>query len=522
MRRILSLCLVIIMAFSLTACLSDEQFSELLAVLKESSNETSSELNDFFDDDFDYDYDYDYDDDSDVISNSSKSSSSKTQSKTTSSQKKKPATSSGSVNVNDYGNSNGSVSNKYTNPNYNPYATIPASAKGKTVRFATWIDHTATEGANALKNFYKDTGVNVSLFTVPQGSYSSVLQSKIAAGDVPDVFVTNDDVSGFPIMLEFAAPVNKVSSVDLNDPIWDQSMLKLGTIGGNVYFLNTLNSPWSGSNLTYYNKALFEENGIKTPEQYYNEGNWTWDTAFKVMKEIKALGSGYEGGYIEDSILSGSAGTSFTKYNYKTNTFTSGVGDSSLTSAYQWYIKCKQAGLMGATWSNHKQLFREGKLGVVFTGVYGLKKTGHWKDMNVEDIGYTYLPAINKNTPARTSSIWRTYGIVDGAPNADAAGYFIRYWLDYKNYDLDNTFLSVDAGNFYYDVINRTVDQKYFNFDATTCRYVGTGIHVFVTPAKQSPSEAQVVNKIYSVSNVVNQAVDCANKVIQDKIAKNR
>ena len=521
MKRIISIFLIFVMAVSLTGCLSDEQFSELLAAIKESSNGTSSEIEDSFDDDFDFDYDLDYDDD-DSYESSSKSSSSKTQSKTTSSQKKKPATSSGSINVNDYGNSNGSVADKYTNPNYNPYATIPASAKGKTVRFATWIDHTTTEGANALKNFYKDTGVNVSLFTVPQGTYSSVLQSKIAAGDVPDVFVTNDDVSGFPIMLEFAAPINKVSSVDLNDPIWDQSMLKLGTIGGNIYFLNTLNSPWSGSNLTYYNKALFEENGFKTPAEYYAEGNWTWETAYKVMKEIKGIGAGYEGGYIEDSILTGSAGTSFTKYNYKTNTFSSGIGDSSLTSAYQWYIKCKQAGLMGAQWSNFKQLFREGKLGLVFQGVYGLKKTGHWKDMDVSDVGYTYLPAINQNTPARTSSIWRTYGIVDGAPNADAAGYFIRYWLDYKNYNLDKTFISTEAGNFYYELINKTVEQKYFNFDATTCRYVGTGIWVFTTPVKGASSEAQVSNKIYSVSNVVNQAVQSANKVIQDKIAKNK
>lgn len=427
---------------------------------------------------------------------------------------------SGSINVNEYNNEE--VDEKYLDPDYNPYENIPASSLGKTVRFATWIDHTTTEGAVPLKNFERDTGLKIELFTVPQGTYSSVLQSKIAAGDIPDVFVTNDDVSGFPLMLEFAAPVNKVSSVDLNDPIWDKSMLELGTIGGNIYFLNTLNSPWSGSNLTYYNKSLFEENGFKTPAEYYEDGDWTWDTAFKVMKEVVSLGEGYEGAYIEDSILSGSAGTSFTKYDRKTNTFSSGVNDPNLTSAYQWYIECKNAGLMGATWSNFRQLFKEGKVGLVFQGVYGLKTTGHWKDMDFKDVGYTVLPAIDKDTPARTSSIWRTYGIVDGAPNADAAGYFIRYWLDYKSYDLNMAFISTEAGNFYYELINKTVDQKYFNYDATTCRYVGTGTWVFVNPVKASPSEAQVGTKIQSVANVVNQAVDAANKVIQDKIAKER
>lgn len=429
-------------------------------------------------------------------------------------------TGSGSINVNEYEDED--VDEKYLDPDYNPYESIPESSLGKTVRFATWIDHTTTEGAVPLRNFERDTGLKIELFTIPQGTYSSVLQSKIAAGDIPDVFVTNDDVSGFPIMLEYAAAVNKVSSVDLNDPIWDQSMLKLGTIGGNIYFLNTRNSPWSGSNLTYYNKALFEENGWTTPAEYYERGDWTWDTAFKVMKEVKALGDGYEGGYIADSILTGAAGTSFTKYDLNSNTFSSGVNDPKLTESYQWYIKCKQAGLFGAQWANFKQLFKEGKLGLAFQGVYGLKTTGHWKDMDFKDVGYTVLPAVDENTPSRTSSIWRTYGIVDGAPNADAAGYFIRYWLDYKSYDLNMAFISTEAGNFYYELINKTVEQKYFNFDATTCRYVGAGDWVFNTPAKQAPSEQQVGPKVQSVANVVNQAVEEANKVIQNKIAKDR
>lgn len=429
-------------------------------------------------------------------------------------------TGSGSINVNEYNDED--VDEKYKDPAYNPYENIPEESLGKTIRFATWIDHTTTEGAVPLKNFERDTGLKVELYTIPQGSYSKGLQSAIAKGDIPDVFVTNDDVSGFPIMLDFAAPVNKVSSVDLNDPIWDKSMLELGTVGGNVYFLNTLNSPWSGSNLTYYNKALFDEYGLKTPAEYYEEGNWTWDSAYKLMKEVVEIGEGFEGGYIEDSILSGSAGTSFTKYDMKSNTFSSGVSDPALRDAYQWYIKCKQAGLMGATWNNFRQLFKEGKVGLVFQGVYGLKTTGHWKDMDFKDVGYTVLPAIDENTPARTSSIWRLYGIVDGAPNADAAGYFIRYWLDYKSYDLNMAFISTDAGNFYYELINKTASEKYFNFDATTCRYIGTGVHEFVTPAKQAPSEQQVNGKIQSVANKVNKAVEEANKVIQNKIAKDR
>ena len=170
--------------------------------------------------------------------------------------------------------------------NFDPYASIPDSIKGSTVRFATWIDHTQTEGAVPLANFEKDTGLKVELFTVAQSGYVSKLQSSIASGDVPDVFVSNEGDQNFPLTMQFAAPINKVSTVDLNEPIWDQSMLATATIDGNVYLVNTIGSPWSGSNLCYYNKSLFEENGFTTPAEYYEQGNWTWATMKKVMKDV--------------------------------------------------------------------------------------------------------------------------------------------------------------------------------------------------------------------------------------------
>ena len=140
---------------------------------------------------------------------------------------------------------------------FDPYASIPDSIKGSTVRFATWIDHTQTEGAVPLANFERDTGLKVELFTVAQSGYVSKLQSSIASGDIPDVFVSNEGDQNFPLTMQFAAPINKVSTVDLKEPIWDQSMLATATIDGNVYLVNTIGSPWSGSNLCYYNKSLF-------------------------------------------------------------------------------------------------------------------------------------------------------------------------------------------------------------------------------------------------------------------------
>lgn len=406
----------------------------------------------------------------------------------------------------------------YSEDDYDPYAKIPESSKGVTVRYATWIDHTATEGAKPLGNFYDDTGIRVTLYLVPQNGYVNTLMTKMASGDIPDVYVTSEDNQSFPLTLQIGAPIDLVSTVDLNDPIWDKSMLETGKIGNHYYLLNTLNSPWSGSNLVYYNKSIFEENGFKTPADYYAEGNWTWNTMKKVMKEIDALGDDYIGGYVDPEILGGSAGASFINYNYKSNTFSSMVNSRELLSTYQFYADLRTEGLTTTTLIESIQKFCNGRLGIMTTGVYGLKATGHFVGMDQSKIGYTYLPALEDGTKGLTSSIHRMYGICAKAPNADAAGYFIRYWLDYKNYDLESTFISIDAGNFYYELINQGAENKYFNFDFACANLIGhDNAYAFTRGARTSPS-AGTKTAIYSVSNLVDDAVKKANALVETTI----
>lgn len=393
---------------------------------------------------------------------------------------------------------------------WDPYASIPDNIKGSTVRFATWIDHSKTEGAVPLSKLEADTSLKYEHVHVPQGTYVESLKTMIASGDIPDVFVSNEFMDAFPLTLELAQPINKCSDVDLEDPIWDQSMLATATIDGNVYMVNTLNSPWSGSNLVYYNKELFENNGFKTPAEYYEEGNWTWATLEKVLKDIKSLGEDYQGGHIDPEIIADSAGASFVKYDYKTATFSSGVDDPNLLMAYQWYAGVRDQGLA----NGNAQLFKDGKCGIFLSGVYGLKANGTWIGMDPESIGYTYLPALQDGSKGLVSSIYRMYGILAGAPNANAAGYFLRHFLDYRNYDLNNTFITTDAGTFYYELTNTEADEKYFNRDDVMCSFVGSNTSgVFINGARRAPA-AQVNTEIQAVSNIVNEAVTKGNETI--------
>ena len=406
---------------------------------------------------------------------------------------------------------------KYADPNWNPYATISDSIKGSTVRFATWVDHTETEGAMPLANFYDKTGLAIELFMVPESGYVNSIMTKMASGDIPDVFVNNSGSTDFPVTLQIASPINKVSTVDLQEPIWDQSMLATTTIEGNVYLVNTIGSPWSGSNLVYYNKRIFTENGFKTPEDYFSEGKWTWDNLLKCAKNIKTLGEDYKGVYVSSDDFISSLSTGFMKYDSASSRFVSGVNDTRLLEGYQWYADARDEGLLDGSMN----AFQQGKCALVVRGPYGLKTNGYFIDMDQKDIGYTYLPSWEEGEKFVTSAVFRMYGIIDGAPNADAAGYFIRYWLDPANYDLNNAFISVAAGNFYYGLTNIPATEKYFPRDYSCLSLIGEASNTLYTKVRQV-SSAGVKTAIDEVSNVVDKAVEAANKIVDDKLKVDR
>ena len=410
---------------------------------------------------------------------------------------------------------------KYDPATWDPYATISDSIKGQTVRHATWGDPTTNESAVAYANFEADTGLKCEVFAVPQSGYPEHIKMKIAIGDAPDVFMTNEGNQSFPLTLEIASPINLVSTVDLDDPIWDKSMLESTRLNGNIYGVNTIGTPHTGSNLVFFNKRLFEENGFKTPAEYYAENDWTWDNMLKCLKDIKSLSTNsdiYYGAQLELDILAGSVGASFTKYNYETDTFSSGVNDPKLLAAFQWYADAKEQGLLDGNINR----FVQGRCGIIVRGTWGLKANGYFADMSPEDVGFTYMPSFEVGEKSYVSSIYRVYGICEGAHHPDAAGYFIRYLLDPANYDLQNTFITPEAGNFYYELTNRTASEKYFNFDAGLATLLGQDQNTaFYNPVKGT-SSAGVKTAIDSVSNKVDTAVELANQLIAAKVEADR
>ena len=115
-----------------------------------------------------------------------------------------------------------------------------------------------------------------------KGGYNqNQILAAMTSGDHPDmVFASNR----FPA----------IANVGIADAFTEEEYNKLAAICGEAY-LDAVNYkgtsygfvvPWVGTIMMYYNKTMFENYGVKTPKEYYMEGEWTWENYAKCLEAM--------------------------------------------------------------------------------------------------------------------------------------------------------------------------------------------------------------------------------------------
>ena len=152
-----------------------------------------------------------------------------------------------------------------------PFADIPSRLRGTTVKFATWGDESGEVYRKIIEGFTKKTGIKVQFIEYSQYTYQESVTTSIVNKDAPDVAIAGV----FPSSLQMFQPMNNM--IDINDDFWDPAALEYLSVNGKVYAVNGTYSCWNGVELVYFNKALFNNNGITSPEEYYKAGKWSWE-----------------------------------------------------------------------------------------------------------------------------------------------------------------------------------------------------------------------------------------------------
>lgn len=122
------------------------------------------------------------------------------------------------------------------------------------------------------KAFEEKYGGNVEVIGVGWGDQMGQVIGMVNAGERCDLAQAHDQ--NFPIYGAKKIVQDISQYIDLNDGFWYDSVTKAFTFGGVPYAAGADATPVVIS----YNKTLFDEYGVKTPMEYFNEGNWTWDT----------------------------------------------------------------------------------------------------------------------------------------------------------------------------------------------------------------------------------------------------
>lgn len=115
-------------------------------------------------------------------------------------------------------------------------------------------------------------------------AYYSKLIAMVAGGTPPDLaYIHPNSLAGFAAK-KLITPVDPFAAQDKTVDIADfyQTTLSYFDFGGKHYGLPY----YSGPTVTYFNKSLFQKYGVKTPDQYAQEGNWTWQTLLDVAQKL--------------------------------------------------------------------------------------------------------------------------------------------------------------------------------------------------------------------------------------------
>ena len=383
--------------------------------------------------------------------------------------------------------------------NYNPYAGIE-KYKGTTVKFATWIDHSQDDLALAFEQFPEQYGIKVESVYCTQNNYVQEVTALIAAGNAPDIVVENGN---YPSTFQIAQPFS-VSGVDINEPFWDQREISALSANGKVYFVNSVYGISGG--VCVYNEDLLMSNGIKTPGEYYKEGKWTFDNAKKVMQQTKALGSDYKGGAFDEAYLLSDNNAQVIKM--ENGKFVNNLTSNEVIEIHKFIATIPQEGLLATPDDVAK-----GKAAFYIGGSYSLKQTGYLRGVDGDALGYTYVPTLKEGQQTTVGGFMRGYGICRGSKNPQAAGMFIRYFLDPENIDLiGDAFVSVKAAQFFYDTVAANKSKtRCVDYAQGVADYSGTWWGSWVRGAETPDQVATALQSHYNEAQV---CVDKANKYL--------
>lgn len=164
---------------------------------------------------------------------------------------------------------------------------VKIDMNGETLKILHWIDgpsEETPEGALILEKWKEaEEKYNVKIVweKVPWGESIKMITNAALSGESVADIVPLDLYFAIPAVNQgLLMPVDEFFNFD--DPKWPVGMKKHGMINGKMYGFTTSISNASG---IYYNKTLFEREGLPDPHDLIAQDKWNWETFLDIAKK---------------------------------------------------------------------------------------------------------------------------------------------------------------------------------------------------------------------------------------------
>ncbi len=160
------------------------------------------------------------------------------------------------------------------------------SLAGSVVKSYHWGEPPTEEDLKKLDYFTQQTGATVEFVSINYANMEMKYVLDISAGTSPDLLYLTDERFPKYIIKGFGQPLDDYADYfEDGDEFWELCKSKNDYVwDGKVYGGYT--EPWPY--YIWYNKTMMEENDVKTPVEYYNEGQWNWENMAKIGKALTA------------------------------------------------------------------------------------------------------------------------------------------------------------------------------------------------------------------------------------------
>jgi len=155
--------------------------------------------------------------------------------------------------------------------------------KDLTVTYYMWDDPTYMEIIDTYNNL--DQGVTVDVKVVPAGDYEAKLATLLAGGAEMDSYMQKRQADMFAQYANgYIAELDSFVAADSSVHEAIDSYRDAVEVNGKV-----LAMPFRGAGYyLYYNKLLFNNAGVPTPDEFIEKGEWTWDKYEEVSRSLSS------------------------------------------------------------------------------------------------------------------------------------------------------------------------------------------------------------------------------------------